>query len=96
MLGRMRAWRPDEWESVRAKGKASFLFRHGFLGRGLPLGVLVAVAIEAALGSPWPEALWSAPFLTRLLACMTVFTASGCLRANLQWNLYERRYAERG
>jgi hypothetical protein len=96
MLGRMRVWRADEWAGVRARGKRSFLFRYGFLGRGLPLGVLLAVAIEAALGSPFPDALRSAPFLTRLLACIAVFTASGCVRASFQWNLYERRYAGQG
>jgi hypothetical protein len=92
----MRIWRADEWPSVRARGKAAFLFRYGFLERGLPLGALVAVAIEAALGSPWPDALWSAPFLLRLVGFIAVFSASGCLRANFQWNLYERRYAGRG
>ena len=81
---------------MRARGKANFLFRYGFLGRGLPLGALVAVAIEAALGSPWPGALWSPPFLLRLVALAAVFTVSGCVRANFQWNLYERRYADRG
>jgi hypothetical protein len=96
MLGGMRAWRPEEWPSVRARGKTNFLLRYGFLGRGLPLGVLVAIAIEAALGSPWPDALTSAPFVTRLLALVAVFTASGCMRANFQWNLYEKRYAGRG
>jgi hypothetical protein len=96
MLAGMRVWRADEWPSVRARGKTNFLIRHGFLGRGLPLGALVAVALEAALGSPWPDALWSGPFLGRFVALVAVFTASGCMRANFQWNLYERRYAGRG
>jgi hypothetical protein len=96
MLGRMRTWRADEWQNVRARGKTNFLIRYGFLGRGLPLGALVAVAIEAALGSPWPDALWGAPFLTRLVALVAVFSASGCVRANFQWNLYEKRYADAG
>ena len=95
MLGRMRVWQADEWARERARGKQSFLLRYGFLGRGLPLGALVAVAIEAALGSPWPQALWSVPFLTRLVALVAVFTVSGCVRANFQWNLYERRFAGR-
>jgi hypothetical protein len=92
----MRTWRADEWESVRARGKREFLFRYGFLGRGLPLGALVAVAIEGALGHSFPAALWSAPFLAKLLFCVSVLTLSGCIRANLQWSLQEKRFAQRG
>jgi hypothetical protein len=92
----MRVWRAEEWPSVRARGKTNFLIRYGFLGRGLPLGVLVAVAIEAALGSPWPDALTSPQFLVRLVALVAVFTASGCVRANYQWNHYEKRFAGLG
>ena len=92
MLWPMRAFRPEEWPSVRERGKTAFLLRHGVIGRGLPLGALVAVAIEAALASPFPEALWSPPFLTRLVLCVAVFSLSGCIRASFTWNLYEKRF----
>jgi len=95
MLSPMRAWRAEEWLEVRTRGKPDFLFRYGFLGRGLPLGALAAVAIEGALGSPFPDALTSASFLARLAACVAVMTASGCIAANFNWKLHEKRYARR-
>jgi hypothetical protein len=91
----MRTWRADEWPSVRARGKNDFLLRYGFLRRGLPLGGLAAVAIEGALGSTFPDALWSAPFLGRLVFSVAVLTLSGCIGANFNWNLHEKRFARR-
>ena len=91
----MRAWRPDEWPSVRARGKRAFLLRYGFLGRGLPLGLLVALVIEAGFGNTFPAALWSPPFLGRLLLCVAVFSVTGCVNANVNWNAHERRAARR-
>jgi hypothetical protein len=88
----MRTWRADEWRSARERGKAAFLLRYGVLGRGLPFGALVALAIEAALGTALPEALTSPPFLTRLVACIAVFSLSGCMRANFTWRLCEKRF----
>ena len=95
MLSAVRVWRADQWPEVRAKGKGSFLFRHGFLGRGLPLGTVAALAIEAALGSPFPDVLTSGPFLLRLAFCIGVMTVSGCVAATFNWNLHEKRYARR-
>ena len=93
MLSAVRVWRGDQWQAVRAKGRANFLFRYGFLGRGLPLGAIAALAIEGALGSPFPDALTSAPFLARLAFCVAVMTASGCVAAIFNWNLHEKRHA---
>jgi hypothetical protein len=93
MLSAVRVWRADQWQQVRAKGKGSFLFRYGFLGRGLPLGAVAAIAIEGALGSPFPDALTSAPFLARLAFCVAVMTVSGCVAASFNWNLHEKRHA---
>lgn len=93
MLWAVRVWRAAEWQEVRARGKANFLLRYGFLSRGLPLGAIAAVAIEGALGSPFPQALSSPAFLTRLAFCIAVMTISGCVAATLNWNLHERRHA---
>jgi hypothetical protein len=93
MLSAVRVWRADQWQAVRAKGKGNFLFRYGFLGRGLPLGAVAALAIEGALGSPLPDALTSGPFLARLAFCVAVMTVSGCVAASFNWNLHEKRYA---
>jgi hypothetical protein len=96
MLWAMRAWTPDEWARVRARGKADFLLRNGVLRRGVPLGAVVAVALEVALGSTFPEALWGPLFLLRFFLLSAVFSLSGCLRANVSWNLQEKRHAEQG
>ena len=92
----MPSWQADEWSSVRARGKHAFLFRYGVLGRGLPLGALCAVAIEGALGGAFPDALWASPFLLRFVSLAAVFSVSGCFRANLNWNLQEKKHASRG
>lgn len=91
----MQSFQANEWSSVRARGKNAFLLRYGVVGRGLPLGVLCAVAIEAALGTAFPDTLWSPPFLLRLASLVAVFSVSGCMRANLTWNLHEKRHASR-
>ena len=95
ILARMRKWQADEWAGVRARGKTNFLVRYGFLQRGLPFGVLIAVVIELALGSPFPEALRSPVFVFRLVALVALFSLSGCMRANVTWNAYERRFGQR-
>jgi hypothetical protein len=81
----------EEWAPLRARGKRWFLLRYGVLGRGLPLALVCALAIEASLGTPFPAALWSPAFLGRLALAFVVFSASGCLTAHVTWNLYERR-----
>lgn len=90
---RVRTWQADEWREVRTKGKGAFLFRYGFLGRGLPLGLVAAIAIESVRGSPLPDALTTAPFFALLFFCVSVMTASGCFAAHFNWNLHERRHA---
>jgi hypothetical protein len=91
----MQVFRPEEWAGVRAKGKPAFLLRYGVIGRGLPLGIVVALAIEVSLGGAFPAALTSPAFLGRLALCVAVFSATGCLNANLSWNAHERRAAQR-
>jgi hypothetical protein len=91
----MRNWQAGEWASVRARGKTNFLVRYGFLQRGLPFGVLIAVVIELALGSAFPEALRSPVFLFRLVALVALFSLSGCMRASVTWNAYEKRFGQR-
>lgn len=77
---------------MRARGKAAFLIRYGILQRGLPFGVLLGVLIEAALGSPFPDALRTPLFWLRLVALVALFSLTGCMRANVTWKAYERRY----
>lgn len=93
MLCPMRSWSAAEWPAVRARGKNDFLLRYGFMRRGLPLGLVVALALEGGFGGELPEALWSAMFLLRLVLCVAVFTLSGCISASAAWNVHERRSA---
>jgi hypothetical protein len=91
----VRTWKSDEWQEVRARGKGAFLFRYGFLGRGLPVGSVVAIAIEGIRESPMPDALGTPSFFALLFFCVAVMTASGCFTAHFNWNLHERRHAQR-
>jgi hypothetical protein len=86
----------EEWLPLRARGRRWFLLRYGVLGRGLPLALICALAIEVSLGSPFPEALRSQAFLGRLALAFAVFSASGCVTANATWNLYERKLGPAG
>lgn len=86
----------EEWAPLRARGRGWFLLRYGVLGRGLPLALICAVAIEVSLGSPFPEALRSQAFLLRFVLALAVFSVSGCLTANVTWNLYERKLGPPG
>lgn len=88
----MRAYREEEWSRIRERGKPAFLIRHGFLGRGLPLGLIVALAIEATVGGSFPESLREPGFWGRLLFAVAVFTTSGCVTAHFHWRLHERRH----
>lgn len=92
----MRAYRENEWKQVRERGEAAFLLRYGFLGRGLPLGVIVALAIELSLGGGFPDAFGEPAFWGRLLFAVAVFTASGCVASHYNWKVHERRYGGAG
>jgi hypothetical protein len=89
----VRSYSESEWRRVRAAGQASFLLRHGLLGRGLPLGTVTAVVVKVAQGGRLPEELASLGFLGLLAFCIAVFTASGTLAARASWGLHERRYS---
>ena len=83
----------EEWQAIRARGKSQYILRNGVLGRGLPLGVLCAVALEMALGHELPDALATAGFAGRLLLAVSVFSISGSLSARMTWNIHERRFS---
>jgi hypothetical protein len=88
----VRAYREEEWKRIRERGQGAFMLRHGFLGRGLPLGVVTALVIELALGHELPDALATAGFAGRLLLAVGVFTLTGSLAARANWGLHERRF----
>lgn len=81
---------------MQERGERHFLLMRGVLGRGVPMGVLLAVALELAVGAPFPEAFSTTAFWGRLALCVGVFSASGCVSAHAQWRLLERRFARSG
>jgi hypothetical protein len=90
----VRSYSSEQWQTIRQAGRARFVLRHGFLGRGLPFGIAVAVLIELYLGGVFPDFLTDLPFVGRLLFAVAVFTLSGSLAANANWLMHERRYAD--
>jgi hypothetical protein len=86
----------DEWERVRAGGRTRYLVLTGVVRRGLPMGVVVALAVEVLTGRPVPDSLASARFVFMVFAGITLFSLSGCIRAAAQWRLAERRFERRG
>lgn len=82
----------EEWERIRAAGQRRFLFRYGVIGRGVPMALLCALAIEISLGNALPDALWSAPFLGRLVVAFAFFGLGGAFTSLMTWRLYERRF----
>jgi len=93
----MRTYGREDWLRIRASGRGRYLFRYGVVGRGIPMGIVVALLIE--LLNPtgtMPEALLGTRFLGRLLLAVAVFAASGCVSALANWRMHERRFGEKG
>jgi len=82
----------EEWDRIRAGGQRRFLIRYGVIGRGLPMALLCAIAIEVSLGSTLPDALWAPPFLGRLALAFAFFGLGGAFTTLMTWRLYERRF----
>jgi hypothetical protein len=93
----MRLHGREDWARIRTAGRGQYLFRYGVLGRGVPMGILVALLIELLDPSgAMPDALLEPRFLWRLLLAIAVFAASGCLSALANWRMHERRFEEKG
>lgn len=93
----MRIHSREEWAKLRTQGRGRYLFRYGVVGRGIPMGIVVALLIE--LWDPsgaMPDALLETHFLGRLLLAVAVFSASGCISALANWRVHERRFEEKG
>ena len=82
----------EEWDRIRAAGQRRFLIRYGVIGRGVPMALLCALAVEISLGNPFPEALWSPLFLGRLVLAFAFFGLGGAFTTLMTWRLYERRF----
>lgn len=93
----MRLHSREDWAKIRTLGRGRYLFRYGVAGRGIPMGIVVALLIE--LWDPsgaMPDALLEARFLGRLLLAVAVFSASGCISALANWRVHERRFEDKG
>jgi hypothetical protein len=90
----MRVRQREQWQRIRSKGRARFVFVSGVVGRGLPVGLAISLAIEIVTGEPIPDSLASWRFAGRTLLAVAVFSISGCLTALTAWRLQERRLAE--
>ena len=93
----MRIHSEEDWAKIRTLGRERYLLRYGVIGRGLPMGIVVALLIE--LWDPsgaMPDALLDLRFLGRLLLAIGVFAASGCISALANWRMHERRFGEKG
>jgi len=88
----MRIHGREEWAKLQAEGKRRYLLRYGVIGRGIPMGCVVAVLIEAVLGHQLPDALLEPSFLWNLLLAVGVFSVSGSLSALANWRVHQRRY----
>ena len=91
----MRLSNREEWHRVRERGRTRYLVLTGVVQRGLPMGVVVALAVEVLTGRPVPDSLVSARFVFTVLAGAALFSVSGCIRAAAQWRLAERRFGGR-
>lgn len=93
----MRIHGREEWAKLEAEGRGRYLLRYGVIRRGLPMGIAVALLIEALSPSgEMPGALSEPTFLGRLLLAVAVFSASGCISAFANWRVHERRFDEKG
>ena len=88
----MRNYDERKWKELRRQGRTKFVLKHGFFGRGLPMGALTAVVVEAARGGQLPEALGEPRFFGLLLFAVAVFTLSGSFAARANWAIHERRH----
>ena len=82
----------QRWEQRRAGGRASFIWRYGVLGWGLPASLLtIAYAVIQEQGIAW-----SGPFSTRLRVAIAVaavfFPTLGHVFGRQQWESGEQRY----
>ena len=84
----------EEWARLRRSGEWNFILRYGVLTRGLPMALVVSVAIELYLGGSFPEALRSPSFLGRFALAFVVFGLGGASTARMTWRLYERRFGD--
>ena len=84
----MRKMSPEEmakWEKTRRQGYQRFLWVRGFLGWGIPMGVLWWGAMTFFLPTPNPEPL--------LLGALVVLPVGGLVWAAWLWRIGEQRYA---
>ena len=48
----------SDWEHIRSKGKARYLFIHGVLLWGLPMNIVMNLYLHFRAGYPWTPTLY--------------------------------------
>lgn len=75
----------SDWEHIRSKGKARYLFIHGVLLWGLPMNIVMNLYLHFRAGYPWTPTLY---YTIPILLIMGILW--GCL----MWFLLERKYQQ--
>ncbi|MBS1106031.1 MAG: hypothetical protein H6Q91_1533 [Deltaproteobacteria bacterium] len=84
-----------EWERMQQLGFQRFLLR-GALRHGIPMAAVVVLLLEVISGTtPSRDRLVSGEFLSRVLLCLAVFTASGAISSLARWKAAESLFGKR-
>lgn len=73
----------EQWELLRKKGKAKYIFIHGLLLWGVPMSILAPTYLHFRGGAPWtPMIYYSTP----------IFLIAGLLFGFFMYKFLENRY----
>jgi hypothetical protein len=88
------AKRRAEWERIRRQGLVRYLVVRGVFLRGIPLALVVLVALSVLQGRPLDRATLLAPdFLGRVLLATLLFSAGGMLSSYARWRSLDLHFA---
>jgi hypothetical protein len=84
-----------EWDRMQQLGFRRFVLR-GALRHGIPMAFVVVLLLEAVSGTALSrERVTSGEFLSRVLLCLAVFTASGVISSMARWKSAESLFGKR-
>ena len=78
-----------EWQRMQQMGFRHFVLR-GALRHGIPMAIVVVLPLEVVGGTTLSrERAMSGEFLSRVLLCLAVFSASGAISSVARWKSAE-------
>ena len=81
--------RGTEWERMQRLGFRHFVLRRA-LRHGIPMAAVVVLLLEMLSGTTLSrERVTSGEFVSRVLLCLAVFSASGAISAVARWKAAE-------